>query len=58
MASSRLTPWIGAAMVFALAAAGPAWAGPPFVTDDPEPTDLGHWEIYDFVSASQVPGVT
>ena len=23
-----------------------AWAGPPFLTDDPEPTDLGHWEIY------------
>ncbi|WP_375393165.1 hypothetical protein [uncultured Sphingomonas sp.] len=24
----------------------PAFAGPPFLTDDPEPTDLGHWEIY------------
>ena len=24
----------------------PALAGPPFVTDDPEPTDTGHWEIY------------
>ncbi len=23
-----------------------AWAGPPFATDDPEPTELGHWEIY------------
>ncbi len=23
-----------------------AWAGPPFETDDPEPTELGHWEIY------------
>jgi hypothetical protein len=23
-----------------------AWAGPPFMTDDPEPTDTGHWEIY------------
>lgn len=23
-----------------------ASAGPPFLTDDPEPTDLGHWEIY------------
>jgi len=20
--------------------------GPPFLTDDPEPTDTGHWEIY------------
>ena len=23
-----------------------ACAGPPFLTDDPEPTDTGHWEIY------------
>lgn len=29
-----------------LAIAFPAYAGPPFLTDDPEPTDTGHWEIY------------
>lgn len=23
-----------------------AWAGPPFLTDDPEPTETAHWEIY------------
>jgi hypothetical protein len=23
-----------------------AQAGPPFLTDDPEPTEAGHWEIY------------
>ncbi|MDE2028222.1 MAG: hypothetical protein KGJ11_06750, partial [Candidatus Omnitrophica bacterium] len=23
-----------------------AFAGPPFETDDPEPTDYKHWEIY------------
>jgi hypothetical protein len=23
-----------------------AWAGPPFVTDDPEPVEHRHWEIY------------
>lgn len=23
-----------------------AIAGPPYLTDDPEPTDTGHWEIY------------
>jgi hypothetical protein len=23
-----------------------AWAGPPFITDDPEPVPLHHWEIY------------
>src|ERR1700739_1717665 len=26
----------------------PAAAGPPFVSDDPEPTDTGHFEIYTF----------
>ncbi len=27
-------------------AAGAAWAGPPFVTDDPEPVDYQHFETY------------
>jgi hypothetical protein len=26
--------------------ASAAWAGPPFETDDPEPTDFSHWEVY------------
>jgi hypothetical protein len=29
-------------------AASPAFAGPPYLTDDPVPTDTGHWEIYAF----------
>ena len=29
-------------------AAFPAFAGPPYLTDDPVPTDTGHWEIYAF----------
>jgi hypothetical protein len=29
-----------------LVAAHPVCAGPPFLTDDPEPTETGHWEIY------------
>lgn len=29
-----------------LLAALPAWAGPPFVTDDPEPVDYKHYETY------------
>ena len=29
----------------ALALAAPASAGPPFITDDPQPTHLGRWEI-------------
>ena len=32
----------------ALAVATPALAGPPYLTDDPAPTDTGHWEIYAF----------
>ncbi len=30
----------------ALLMSGAALAGPPYLTDDPEPTDTGHWEIY------------
>ena len=32
--------------------ASPAFAGPPYVTDDPEPTDLGKFEIYLFAGGS------
>jgi hypothetical protein len=42
----------------AAALAAPAWAGPPYVTDDPAPTDPGHWEIYNFVDGERTPGVT
>ena len=31
-----------------LALVTPAFAGPPYITDDPEPVDLGHWEVYGF----------
>ena len=34
----------------AVALATQAIAGPPYLTDDPVPTDEGHWEIYGFVS--------
>ncbi len=30
----------------------PAFAGPPYVTDDPEPTDFGHYEIYAFAGGT------
>lgn len=43
---------VGLAMV----AAGAAQAGPPFVTDDPEPVDLGHWEVYGFSAGTHVQG--
>lgn len=35
----------------ALGAATPAIAGPPYITDDPVPTDTGRWEIYSFIAA-------
>ncbi len=35
-----------AVTVTILLIAAPAQAGPPFMTDDPEPTEQGHWEIY------------
>ena len=41
----RASRAIAAGLIAALAP-GLAWAGPPFLTDDPEPTDTGHWEIY------------
>ncbi|HEX4534679.1 MAG TPA: transporter [Rhizomicrobium sp.] len=36
----------------ALALATPVWAGPPYVTDDPEPTDFQHFEIYAFATGT------
>jgi hypothetical protein len=40
-------------LIAALASSAiPAFAGPPYVTDDPEPTDLGHYEIYAFAGGS------
>ena len=40
-------PAIFAFLLYLAAFAPPdAWAGPPFVTDDPEPVEFRHWEIY------------
>lgn len=36
------------AVAFLLATSPLALAGPPYVTDDPEPTDLHHFEVYAF----------
>lgn len=35
-------------VALSLVASIAALAGPPYVTDDPEPTDFGHYEIYAF----------
>jgi hypothetical protein len=53
-----MTWWRRLGAVGLLLSAGPVLAGPPFVTDDPEPADPGHWEINNFVEAAHVPGDT
>jgi hypothetical protein len=45
------------ALLLALISA-PATAGPPYVTDDPEPTETGHWEIYGYTQGTRVGGET
>jgi hypothetical protein len=41
-----------------LCVSGTVWAGPPYFTDDPEPTDLGHWEDYLFLLGTHFGGDT
>ena len=46
-------------LVFLVMPYTPAVAGPPYMTDDPEPTDTGHFEIYAFtqgMTAQSGPG--
>jgi len=42
----------------ALVIGEPAYAGPPFRTDDPEPVEFGHWEVYGFSTATNAAGGT
>ncbi len=51
MAYTNRLPFTSFIAVFALVLAGQTYAGPPFVTDDPEPVELHHWEFY--ISAQQ-----
>jgi opacity protein-like surface antigen len=44
----RAMMYLAAAMLLC----GPALAGPPYVTDDPEPTDHKHFEIYAFTAGT------
>jgi hypothetical protein len=39
-----------------LALPAPALAGPPYVTDDPEPTETGHWENYLYATTQGAEG--
>ena len=50
----RSTIKAGAVMLALLGSA--ASAGPPYETDDPAPTDPGHWEIYVFSAVSGARG--
>ena len=36
----------GAVTLAIMVSSTAGWAGPPFLTDDPEPTPTGHWEVY------------
>lgn len=41
--------------LLAVLAVGQAWAGPPYLSDDPQPTDLHRWEVYGFVAGARGP---
>src|SRR5580698_10574034 len=47
---------LGASLLALVAAASPAFAGPPYITDDPEPTETGHWENYLYTESAHVAG--
>jgi hypothetical protein len=47
--------WLLALAALTLSAC-PSVAGPPYITDDPEPTETGHWENYLFVESAHVMG--
>ena len=51
---SRMASLAGACVVFGTGAI----AGPPFLTDDPEPVELGHYEFYAFTMGSGAKGGT
>ncbi len=49
----------GLLSVIATLAVSPcAMAGPPFRTDDPEPVEYQHWEVYGFSEATSIAGDT
>lgn len=55
MRAIRCVPCLFLALVVGGSA---AWAGPPFRTDDPEPVEYQHWEVYAFSAATHVKGDT
>lgn len=51
---ARVAAWYIAALFIA----GPAMAGPPFRTDDPEPVDYQHYEFYTLSTGTHLQGET
>jgi hypothetical protein len=47
-ATLRLAALLSLCGTLVLGTVIPAMAGPPYMTDDPEPTDYQHFEIYTF----------
>lgn len=45
-----MRPLAGIAAFISLSVASQTAAGPPYLTDDPAPTDRQHWEVYAFVA--------
>jgi hypothetical protein len=58
MARNLVSLLFGACALATVVAGGPAFAGPPFITDDPEPVDLDHWEVYAFSAGANGRGDT
>ena len=55
--AAALRRWVARlAVPCAVLAAAPAQAGPPYRTDDPEPVDIGHSEVYAFSAATHFAG--
>jgi hypothetical protein len=52
----RAGSFVAASLFGVFCVASPAAAGPPFLTDDPEPVDLGHWEVIGFSMGTVVRG--
>lgn len=59
LAGSKLSPLPYLALLLLLAfGAMPAMAGPPFLTDDPEPVEFHHYELYTYGAFDHAGGAT
>ena len=55
---TRFSLWHAGMVAFCCLASGPVHAGPPYRTDDPEPPEFRHFEIYTFSTGTVVSGNT